>query len=60
MGGKPSGHELGYALQQDLYIEQGKAFGLISPLKVFEDYIIIMRLGEKQKSHCRLRCGVDA
>ena len=32
------GHELGYALQQDLYIDQGKAFGLISPLQVFEDY----------------------
>ena len=23
------GHTLGYALQQDLYLEQGKAFGLI-------------------------------
>ena len=43
------GHELGYALQQDLYIEQGKAFGLISPLKVFEDYSHYYELGEKQK-----------
>ena len=43
------GHELGYALQQDLYIEQGKAFGLISPLKVFEDYGHYYELGEKQK-----------
>ena len=32
------GHELGYALQEDLYIDQGKAFGLIAPLQVFEDY----------------------
>ncbi len=43
------GHELGYALQQDLYIEHGKAFGLIAPLKVFEDYNHYYELGEKQK-----------
>ena len=43
------GHELGYALQQDLYIEQGKAFGLIAPLKVFEDYDHYYELGEKKK-----------
>ncbi len=43
------GHELGYALQQDLYIDQGKAWGLISPLKVFEDYNHYYELGEKQK-----------
>lgn len=43
------GHELGYALQQDLYIDQGKAFGLISSLKVFEDYDHYFELGEKQK-----------
>ena len=43
------GHELGYALQQDLYIEQGKAFGLISSLKVFEDYNHYFELGEKKK-----------
>ena len=24
------GHELGYALQHDLYIDQGKAFGLMA------------------------------
>ena len=43
------GHELGYALQQDLYIEQGKAFGLISPLQVFQDYDHYYELGAKQK-----------
>uniref|UniRef100_UPI0028A23985 glutathione synthase n=1 Tax=Acinetobacter variabilis TaxID=70346 RepID=UPI0028A23985 len=43
------GHELGYALQQDLYIDQGKAFGLISPLQVFEDYNHYYELGEKKK-----------
>ena len=43
------GHELGYALQQDLYIDQGKAFGLISPLNVFEDYNHYYELGEKKK-----------
>src|SRR5690606_1172753 len=42
-------HELGYALQQDLYIDQGKAFGLIAPLQVFEDYGHYYELGEKQK-----------
>ena len=43
------GHELGYALQEDLYIDQGKAFGLIAPLQVFEDYDYYYELGEKQK-----------
>ncbi|ENU33450.1 glutathione synthase [Acinetobacter parvus] len=43
------GHELGYVLQHDLYIDQGKAFGLISPLKVFEDYDHYYELGEKRK-----------
>ncbi|TCM68744.1 glutathione synthase [Acinetobacter calcoaceticus] len=43
------GHELGYVLQHDLYIDQGKAFGLIAPLKVFEDYDHYYELGEKQK-----------
>ena len=43
------GHELGYVLQQDLYIDQGKAFGLISPLKVFENNDHYYELGEKQK-----------
>lgn len=43
------GHELGYVLQQDLFIDQGKAFGLISPLKVFEDYAHYYELGEKKK-----------
>ncbi len=49
MGGERRGHELGYALQQDLYIDQGKAYGLISPLKVFEDYNHYYELGEKKK-----------
>ena len=43
------GHELGYALQQDLYIEQGRAFALISPLQVFEDHTHYYELGAKQK-----------
>ena len=43
------GHELGYAVQQDLYIEQGKAFALISPLQVFEDHSHYYELGAKQK-----------
>ena len=43
------GHELGYAVQQDLYIEQGKAFALISPLQVFEDHAHYYELGAKQK-----------
>lgn len=43
------GHELGYALQNDLYIDQGKAFGLISPLQVFENTAQYYQLGEKQK-----------
>ena len=43
------GHELGYALQHDLYIEQGKAFGLIAPLKVFENNQHYYELGEKRK-----------
>lgn len=48
------GHELGYALQQDLYIDQGKAYGLISPLKVFEDYNHYYELGEKKKNQSQL------
>lgn len=43
------GHELGYVLQEDLYIDQGKAFGLISALQVFEDPAHYYELGEKQK-----------
>lgn len=43
------GHELGYALQHDLYIDQGKAFGLIAPLKVFEEYDHYFELGERKK-----------
>ena len=45
------GHELGYALQHDLYIDQGKAFGLIAPLKVFEDYDHYMSWVKSAKSH---------
>lgn len=42
------GHELGYVLQQDLYINHGKAFGLISPLQVFEKSEKYYELGEKK------------
>ncbi|AOA59661.1 glutathione synthase [Acinetobacter larvae] len=42
------GHQLGYVLQQDLYIDQGKAFGLIAPLAVFENTEHYYTLGEKQ------------
>ncbi|MCF8998298.1 glutathione synthase [Acinetobacter nectaris] len=42
------GHELGYVLQQDLYINQGKAFGLVSPLQVFENSEKYYELGEKK------------
>lgn len=42
------GHELGYALQQDLYIDQGKAYGLIAELKVFENTQDYYQLGEKK------------
>ncbi|WP_374297334.1 glutathione synthase [Acinetobacter sp.] len=41
------GHTLSYALQYDLYIDQGKAFGLVAPLQVFEDYKHYYELGEK-------------
>jgi glutathione synthase len=43
------GHTLGYALQTDLFIEHGKAFGNIAPLSVFEDYNHYYELGEKRK-----------
>lgn len=43
------GHELGYALQQDLYIDQGRAMGLIAPLQVFENTAEYYQLGEKQQ-----------
>ncbi|MCF9033631.1 glutathione synthase [Acinetobacter nectaris] len=42
------GHELGYVLQQDLYINQGKAFGLVSPLQVFENSEKYYELSEKK------------
>lgn len=48
------GHELGYALQQDLYIDQGKAFGLISPLKVSEDYENYYELAAQKRISSRL------
>lgn len=43
------GHELGYALQQDLYIDQGKAFALTSALKVFQDYEHYYELAPQKK-----------
>lgn len=45
------GHELGYALQQDLYIDQGKAFALTAALQVFEDPAHYYALAERKKSH---------
>lgn len=41
------GHALGYALQGDLFIDQGKAFGNIAPLQVFENSKDYYQLGEK-------------
>lgn len=50
---KRRGHTLGYALQDDLFIDQGKAFGCIAALDVFEDYAArdgqYYTLGEKQR-----------
>ena len=43
------GHELGYALQGDLFIDQGKAFGNIAPLQVFEHTKDYYQLGEKRR-----------
>ncbi|WOE30955.1 MULTISPECIES: glutathione synthase [unclassified Acinetobacter] len=43
------GHELGYALQQDLYIDQGKAFALTAALQVFEDPAHYYALAERKK-----------
>ena len=39
------GHQLGYALQSDLLINNGKAFGLIAPLQVFENTPDYYQLG---------------
>lgn len=41
------GHELGYVLQHDLFLNQGKAFGQIAPLQVFENTDDYYHLGEK-------------
>lgn len=43
------GHELGYALQGDLFIDQGKAFGTIAPLQVFENSKDYYQLGTKRR-----------
>lgn len=42
------GHQLGYALQSDLFIDHGKAFGTIAPLQVFENTTDFYRLGEQK------------
>ena len=42
------GHTLGYALQDDLFIDQGQAYGQIKPLAVFENSKDYYRLGEAQ------------
>lgn len=41
------GHQLGYALQSDLFINNGKAFGTIAPLQVFENTPAYYQLGER-------------
>ncbi len=41
------GHQLGYALQSDLFINNGKAFGTIAPLQVFEKTSDYYQLGER-------------
>ena len=43
---KRRGHTLGYVLQNDLFINNGKAFGLIKPLEVFENTKDFFKLGE--------------
>lgn len=41
------GHQLAYALQQDLFLNQGKAFATVAPLQVFEKTTDYYQLGEK-------------
>lgn len=43
---KRRGHTLGYVLQNDLFINNGKAFGLVKPLDVFENSPDFFKLGE--------------
>lgn len=42
------GYELYYAQQEDLFIENGRAYGQLRPLQVFEDYQKWHQLGEMQ------------
>jgi glutathione synthase len=35
------GYELYYAQQDDLFIQDGRAYGLLKPLQVFEDYHVL-------------------
>lgn len=42
------GYELYYALQDDLFIEDGQAYGQLKPLQVFEDTQCWHKLGEVQ------------
>ena len=42
------GHTLGYALQDDLFIDQGQAYGQIKPLTVFENSKDYYQLGDAQ------------
>jgi len=46
---KRRGHTLGYVLQQDLYIQDGKAFGMVKPLDVFEGTKDFYSLGETMR-----------
>ncbi len=45
---KRRGHTLGYALQGDLFIDRGHAFGQIKPLDVFENTSDFYTLGDSQ------------
>jgi glutathione synthase len=45
---KRRGHTLGYALQGDLFIDRGHAFGQIKPLDVFENTADFYRLGDSK------------
>lgn len=44
------GYELFYAEQEDLFIENGRAYGEIKPLQVFEDYQHWYKLGAAQST----------
>jgi glutathione synthase len=43
------GYELYYAEQDDLFIRDGRAYGQLKPLQVFENYQQWQQLGEPAK-----------